>query len=330
VTPGSTAPEPAGGTVAAEDGRRVLAVDIGGTNLAAGLVDRSGVLRSARVPTPQGADAEALWTALVHLVDDVVARAQIVAAGVGCGGPMRWPAGEVSPLNIPGWHGFPLRSRLAEHLAVPVRLHNDAVCLALAEHWRGAAQGHPNALGMVVSTGVGGGLVLGGQVVDGATGNAGHVGHVVVDAAGPPCSCGGRGCVEAIASGPRMAAWAREQGWSGGGGADELAASARAGDPVAVAAFTRAGTALGVGIASATALCDVSVVVIGGGVASAGPLLFEPLLRSFHAHAAMGYQRGVRVVPAALGADAGLVGAGALVLADYWNVPEPERDEDTG
>lgn len=301
----------------------VLAIDVGGTKLAAGLVDGDGVvLRAGRRPTPVTTDGEVVWSVLTDLVDGVLAGEQVSAVGVGCGGPMRWPAGEVSPLNIPGWRGFPLRHRLRERFpGVAVRLHNDAVCLAVAEHWRGAARGHADALGMVVSTGVGGGLVLGGRLVDGASGNAGHVGHVVVDPDGPDCSCGGRGCLEAVASGPRVAAWAVGQGWRGGGTARDLAADAMAGDAVAVAAFARAGRALGIGIASAAALCDLSVVVLGGGVVQAGPLVLEPLRAALREHAVMGFTRDLPVVPAALGQEAGLVGAAALVLAGdtYWS-----------
>jgi glucokinase len=304
----------------------VLAVDVGGTKLAAGLVDPGGrVLRASRRPTPADADGDVVWAALAGLVDEVLGDDRVAAVGVGCGGPMRWPAGEVSPLNIPAWRDFPLRARISDRLpGAVVRLHNDAVCLAIAEHWRGAARGHGDALGMVVSTGVGGGLVLGGRLVDGATGNAGHVGHIVVDPDGPDCSCGGRGCLEAVASGPRTAAWAVAQGWRGGTTARELAGDARAGDPVAVAAFARAGAAIGVGIASAAALCDLSVVVVGGGVVQAGPLVLEPMRAALREHAAMDFTRELPVVPAALGQEAGLVGAAALVLAGevYWS---PDR-----
>lgn len=310
-------------------GRRpVLAVDVGGTKMAAALVDPGGrVLESARVGTPTGprADARALWRTVTGLVRSLVGDdVKVSGVGVGCGGPMTWPAAEVSPLNIPGWRGFPLRERLHELFPrVPVRVHNDAVCLAVGEHWRGAGRGAPNLLGMVVSTGVGGGLVLGGRLIDGASGNAGHVGHVVVDPAGPDCICGGKGCLEAYASGPRLAAWARAQGWAGATGdtARELAVDAGRGHEVAIRAMERAGSALGIAIASATHLCDLDVVTVGGGLSQAGSLLFDPLERAFRRHARMGFARGVRVVPARLGQEAGLVGAAALVLGGdrYWS-----------
>jgi glucokinase len=150
-------------------------------------------------------------------------------------------------------------------------------------------------------------------VVDGATGNAGHVGHIVVDPAGPACACGGFGCVEAIASGPRTVAWARAAGWVGAD-AVALAADARAGDAVAVAALARAGEALGIGIASAVALCDVSIVVLGGGLAQSGEVLMRPLRAAYARYARLSFTRDVPVVPAGLGPNAGLIGAATLLL----------------
>ncbi len=279
--------------------------------MAVGAVDAVGrVLASHRTPTPHpGADAELLYRSLLDVVDQLpYERSDYRAIGVGCGGPMRWPAGEVSPLNIPGWRGFPLRQRLAA-----------------AEHWLGAGAGVANMLGMVVSTGVGGGLILGGRLIDGAKGNAGHIGHVVVDQE-TPCACGGIGCLEAVASGPRMAAWASAQGWRMGHDAEsrtgkDLTDDAHAGDGIARAAFSRAGTALGVAIAGAAALADLELVTIGGGISQAGPLIFDPLQASLTRHARLDFTRDLKVVPAELGQDAGLVGAAALILRgeDYWS-----------
>jgi glucokinase len=205
-----------------------------------------------------------------------------------------------------------------------VRLHNDAICMAAAEHWRGAGRGRRTMLGMVVSTGVGGGLVLDGRLINGATGNAGHIGHVVVDPDGPDCVCGGRGCVEAIARGPALAAWAQSQGWrpdQASATAKDLAGDAAHGHPVGLAALRRAGRALGIAIASATHLCDLEVVAIGGGLAQSGSLLFDPLEETLRKHVGLDYAREVRVVPAALGQSAGLIGAAALLLAAdrYWS-----------
>ena len=181
-------------------------------------------------------------------------------------------------------------------------------------------------LGMVVSTGVGGGLILGGRLIDGAKGNAGHIGHVVVDRE-TPCACGGIGCLEAVASGPRIAKWAHERGWR----ADDrpeyrtgksLTEDARSGDAVPLDALRRAGTALGIAIASAAALCDLELVTIGGGVSQAGDLLFGPLDEALRLHACLDFTKDIKVVPAQLGQDAGLVGAAGLILRgeSYWSV----------
>jgi len=159
-----------------DEPRAALALDIGGTKLAAGVVDPGGRLVTwARTPTPAGLDAEQLWRTLDALFTGVLDKAGITdpsllaGVGCGCGGPMEWPAGVVSPLNMPAWRAFPLRDRLAERLpGLPVRVHNDAICVAAAEHWRGAGRGRASMLGMVVSTGVGGGLILDGKLVNGA------------------------------------------------------------------------------------------------------------------------------------------------------------------
>jgi glucokinase len=309
----------------------VLAIDIGGTKMAAGLVEPGGRLASwAQTETPRAMEAEPLWRTLdvlcTRLLDEahVDPRDGLAGVGCGCGGPMDWPAGRVSPLNIPAWRAFPLRERLAGRFpGTTVRLHNDAICMAAGEHWRGAGRGRRNMLGVVVSTGVGGGLVLDGRLINGATGNAGHIGHVVVDPAGPFCVCGGRGCLEAIARGPALAAWAQGEGWRPGQAqvtAKDLADDAAQGHPVGVAAMRRAGGALGIAIASATHLCDLEVVAIGGGLAQAGPLLFDPLEEALRTHAGLGYAQNVPVVAAGLGQSAGLIGAAALIFAAdrYW------------
>jgi glucokinase len=296
-----------------------LALDIGGTKLAVGLVDAAGELVHTFVePTPKDADAEHVWVVLDRLVADAarVADGVIRAVGIGSAGPIDADAGTVSPVNIPSWHGFPIRDRVAAAMpGVPVRLAGDAICMALGEHWRGAGQNARFMLGMVVSTGVGGGLVLDGRPYHGRTGNAGHVGHTVAELEGEPCPCGGRGCVETVASGPWMTRWALANGWDGPPGADAVALgeAAEAGDPVALQAYHRGATALAAMIASVGAVCDLDLAVIGGGVARSGPLLFDPLRAALARYAGLSFIRGLRVVPAALGGDAGLIGAAALV-----------------
>ena len=307
----------------------VLGIDIGGTKMAAGVVTLDGeVLSVVKIPTGGHADAEALWDALADAGDEALRQAgvdRVAGVGCGCAGPMTWPEGVVSPLNIKVWREFPLAARIHEKWPHgPARVHNDAVCVAIAEHWMGAAKGSANALGMVVSTGVGGGLVLAGRVYNGGLGNAGHIGHMVVADDGPECPCGGRGCLEMYAAGPRIVEWAQQRGWTPDDGANAdgiaLLASAESGDEVAIAAFRRSGESVGQIIASCAALLDLDVVAIGGGLINAGDLLMQPLLESFDRHAGFRFVRRVQILPASAGQNAGILGAAALVAAGdvYW------------
>jgi glucokinase len=314
-----------------------LALDVGGTKLAAAVVDDRGrVLGRSRVPTPAGpatgGGPEALYETLLACAAAAMRGAgampgDLAGVGVGCGGPMRWPEGSVSPLNIPAWRDFPLRRRLAKEFgADPVLVHNDAVAIAAGEHWKGAGVGTTNLLGLTVSTGVGGGLVLGGRLYHGTSGNGGHIGHMVVEPDGPECACGGYGCLEAVASGPHTVARALAAGWRPGAPASPdgvapaspdgvaLAAAAAGGDPVATASLARSARAVGLAVASCANLLDLEVVAVGGGLSQSGPAFWDPLLEAFRAHARMSFAAACRVVPAELAANAGLLGAAAFVL----------------
>jgi len=306
-------------------GPLLAALDVGGTKIAGGLVDADGTLvHQVRRPTPAREPGEAVLRA-VHEVLGLLAAdprwSRVQALGIGSAGPVDISRGTVSPVNIPGWRGFPLVERVAAHPAVaglPVVLGGDGVAMTAAEHWRGAARGCSDALCLVVSTGVGAGLVLNGAVHTGRTGNAGHLGHISVDLDGEPCPCGSRGCVEGLASGPAIARRALRDGWRPDGAdssAAAVAASARAGDPVAVASFDRAAQALAAGIAATATLVELELVVVGGGVAAAGEVLFAPLRWHLAGYATLPFAAGLRVEPAVLGTDAGLVGAAALALA---------------
>jgi glucokinase len=296
-----------------------LAVDVGGTKIAVGLVDADGTLvHRAQQPTPDG-DAETVWAVAEALIADALKTAggDVAGVGISSAGPIDLPSGTVSPINIIEWQQFPIVERVAAMTGATVRLGGDGLCMALGERWRGAGRGAHFLLGMVVSTGIGGGLVLDGAPYDGRTGNAGHVGHVVVEPDGVACTCGGRGCVETVAAGPHLARWAREQGWDAPPKADakELADAANAGDPIALSAFRRGGAALARMIASVGAVCDLDLVIIGGGVAKSGALLFDPLREALKTYAGLDFIRGLRVSPAELGGDAGLVGAAALLAS---------------
>ncbi|GAA0218881.1 ROK family protein [Saccharothrix mutabilis subsp. mutabilis] len=294
-----------------------LAIDVGGTKLAAALVAPDGTITARRTtPTPAGA-GEVVWQALADIVRDLLAGDPVlVGAGIASAAPMDLRTGTVSPVNIGGWRGFPIVERVGGLVpGLPVRLGGDAQCMALAEYHHGTGRGSRCLLGMVVSTGIGGGFVFDGKAHFGTSGNAGHVGHFVVDPAGPECRCGARGCAEAIASGPSMVRWAVDQGWRPGGRADgvALAAAARAGDEVARAAFDRSGAAVAHVITVAAALCEIDRVVIGGGVAQAWDLLEPAVTGPLAAWPGLEFMRAVEVRPATLGVDAGLIGAAALV-----------------
>lgn len=275
---------------------RVLAIDIGGTKLAAAIVDADGtVLDRDQTPTV-GADADALFATLVDLVDGVRGGSTVVACGVGCGGPMA-PRGEtVSPLNIEQWREFPLRAALADRLGVAVHVDNDAKALAIGEGWRGAARGCADYLAMVVSTGVGGGLVVDGRVLDGAAGNAGHIGHVNVVPDGRTCACGALGCLEAEASGSAIAAITGRP-------------AAEADDDVR----RRTGALVGRAVGSVAALLDLRLAVVAGSVALGyGDRFFTAAQQALDDGARIGFARGVRIVAGGLGDAGPLVGAAAV------------------
>ncbi|MFG2219981.1 ROK family protein [Streptomyces sp. NPDC087769] len=298
----------------------VAALDIGGTKIAAALVDGGGsLLVRAQRPTPAREGAETVMGAVTEVLAELSGSpmwGRATAVGIGSAGPVDASAGTVSPVNVPGWRDFPLVERVGKAVGgLPVELVGDGVAMTAAEHWLGAARGYDNALCMVVSTGVGGGLVLGGKLHPGPTGNAGHIGHVCVDLDGDPCPCGSRGCVERIASGPNIARRALEAGWrpgpDGDASAAAVAAAARAGDRIAVASFERAAQALAAGIAATATLVEIDIAVIGGGVAGAGDILFTPLRRALRQYATLSFVRRIEVAPAVMGTDAGLVGAAA-------------------
>jgi glucokinase len=285
-----------------------LAVDIGGTKLAAGVVDRKGMVAwRDHIRTPAATDPEALYRVVADLVQiaiiEAAARGGIAACGVGCGGPMTAGAETVSPLNIPAWRNFPLRARIMATLegdsatrGVEVHLDNDAKVLALGEGWRGAAQGERNYLAMVVSTGIGGGIVLDGRLLDGASGNAGHIGHVIVEPDGRQCACGARGCLEAEASGIGIA--------EATGAPAELATAE---------VIERAGRLVGRAVGSVANLLDLRLAVVAGGVALGfGTPFFLAAQQEIDRVARLSFSAGCRIEPAGLRDEGPLIGAAAL------------------
>ena len=278
-----------------------LAVDIGGTKIEVGLVAPDGtVLHRCRAATPAG-DGELVWATLVGLLSEVRAvesesGSEAMVVGVGSGGPMSVGGHEVSPLNIAGWRGFPLKSRLAELCGVPAFVDNDAKALALAEGWVGAAAGVDDYLAMVVSTGVGGGIVSAGRLLDGAAGNAGHIGHLIVEPDGRRCACGARGCLEAEASGLAIAAM------TGGRPADAPSEVRR-----------RTGTLVGRAVAGVANLLDLRLAVVAGSVALGfGDEFFAAAQAEADRSARLDYSRGLRIERAGCSDSGPLIGAAAV------------------
>lgn len=286
------------------DGGPFLAVDIGGTKLAASVVTADGVVVGARTRPTAGADAEELFASLAELVRDALDVSDLghpVAVGVGCGGPMQRGGTAVSPLNIPQWRAFPLRDRLVELLGLPVAVDNDAKALALGEGWLGAARGHDDFVAMVVSTGVGGGIVVDGRLLDGADGNAGHIGHVIVEPRGRQCACGARGCLEAEASGTAIAA---------------ITGAPAAHAPIEVR--VRTGRLVGRAVASVANLLDLRLAVVAGSVALGfGEVFFDAAQREVDRSARLDFSAGARIVPAGTGADGPLLGAAAVARSAF-------------
>ncbi|WP_246849850.1 ROK family protein [Nocardioides xinjiangensis] len=307
----------------------VVGVDIGGTKVLAGAVDPDGrVVRTASRTTPgrRGVTCEA-EDALVSAVLEAAGGRAVAAVGIAAAGFVD-SAGErvVFAPHLP-WQGEPLRELLAERLGCPVALDNDANCAARAEAHHGAARGAAHALMVTMGTGIGGAVLLRGEVVRGASGMAGEFGHMQVVPDGRPCECGRRGCWEQYSSGNALVRRARslmtEQAsvLASGGDPDVVTgpmvtAAAEQGDRVARAAFASVGDWLGVGTANLVAALDPEVVVIGGGVSAAGELLLAPA-RDALSRTLVGaaHRRVPRLVAARLGPRAGMVGA-ALLAAE--------------
>jgi glucokinase len=307
----------------------MLGIDIGGTKTAVGVVAMDGRTLSFYVePTPRDADAESLFAFVVSLAERAYNgfRDRVVAAGVGCGGPMIYPDGIVSPLFIPAWRSFPLRARLASALTLPITLDNDANAFALGEAIFGAGRGARYMLGMIVSTGVGGGIVADGHIFHGATGNAGHIGHTIVSAEGARCSCGAIGCLTAYASGTGLVARAQAGIQAGTPTAlatlDEGALTGRAiaeavsGDSFATELIHDAGVAIARGIVDAASLLDLDRVVLGGGLIQAGEILLDPLRNELRERARLPFTRDLDIRVTAAAREAGVIGAAALCLQE--------------
>ena len=278
--------------------RCYLALDVGGTRLAAGIVDAAGrVLVRDRVATP----ARDVWPALSRLVLRVQAAAPAPPAGcgVGCAGPVDPRLGTVSPLHIPSLHEFALRTEVESLTQLPTALGTEGKALVLGEAWCGAAAGQTDFVGVVMGTAVGGAVMSEGRVLGGQHGNAGSVGHVIVEPDGRPCTCGGLGCLDGYC----------------GGRAIELE-TGRPAQRSPQAIVDRTGILVGRAISSLAALFDLRLAVIGGSLAFGfGAPFFEAAQAEASHRSRLSFTQGITVVAAGLGPSAPLVGAAALVRA---------------
>jgi glucokinase len=230
--------------------------------------------------------------------------------GIGSAGPINTQSGTISPVNISAWREFPLVDKVQEIFpGVEIKMVGDAVALAVAEHAIGAGKGSRNMLGMVVSTGIGGGIIVNGQPLEGDFGNAGYFGHNVVGDYDGGCNCGRIGCVEGYASGVSMVRYAKREGWSG----DDFVAlsqSAKEGDPTAIAAIEFGTNHLAKAIINISQIFDLHTVVVGGGVIEAGDIYWLPLQKALLLHStSLNLVEPIKLLPAQLQRDAGLIGA---------------------
>jgi glucokinase len=311
----------------------VIGVDLGGTRLRTALADRNGeIIRQRVVPTRASQGQAAVIARIVADIRAVLAPlppSSLSCVAVAVPGPVDpWKGVVYRPPNLAGWGDVPLKSILEAELAVPVHLGNDANVAALAEHQFGAGRGLSHLVYLTVSTGIGGGVVEAGRPLLGAWGGAGEIGHMTIDVNGPRCGCGNHGCLESMASGTAIAREAQRRIGAGQSSvladnfadnleairADLVVTAAEAGDALSLSVVTWAGYNLGVGLANVMHLYDPAIIVIGGGVANAWPLLEPPMKKAIRERAMKTYVQHTKIVRSQLGDEVGLLGAISLAL----------------
>ena len=306
----------------------VIGVDLGGTNVNSAVVDDGGHISHRAWQSISGSrtarEVIDRLVACVEMTMDSCGRERVSGVGVGTPGLIIEDTGTVvyAP-NVPEWADLPLRSILHDRLGVPVTIENDANAAAIGEHWVGGAAGHANIVCITLGTGVGGAIIMNNEVWRGSNGAGGEIGHMTVVENGRMCGCGAPGCLEAYASATAIAGRARELLQSGresaltemaDGDLDRIdaamiAEAANQGDETAREVMHRAATLLGTAVSSLTNLLNPELVVIGGGVIRAGDLIFEPVRAEVARRAYKWSASILRIVPAQLGDDAGIIGA---------------------
>jgi len=313
----------------------VVGVDLGGTNLVAGTVSQTGkVISRVKVPTRADEGLDAVIGRIVDSIELVLAEAgcgkdDVLAAGVGAPGPLNWQTGVIfTPPNLPGWKDVPLGPMLAERLGITTFIENDANSAGYGESWAGAGRDVNDLIALTLGTGIGGAIVLGNKLWRGIDGTAAEIGHMIIQADGRPCKCGSRGCFEQYGSATGIVITARELIDSGretmlgemvDGDLDKLTAKLvhdayLRGDALAGEVLTETGRLLGIGLTTLANLLNPEMFVICGGVVAAGDVLFDPMRRTLRELAFKVPGKRARVVPAAFGDDAGMIGAAGIAL----------------
>ncbi|MBE7713340.1 MAG: ROK family protein [Cyanobacteria bacterium SIG26] len=314
--------------------KKRIGIDVGGTNVKIALVDENGkIIYSNSVPTYAKMGYEYTVNNIKQAIRDLMKETEtdstmIDAIGFDFPGQVDYKTGVVKLApNIPGWVNVPIAQMIEDEFHIPTRIDNDVRCAALGEMKFGAGRGCQNFVCITVGTGIGSGLVVNGQLVRGAANAAGELGHIKLQMKdGPICGCGDTGCLEAFASGPSIVAMAYEYIKGGKAtkfremaGADGeitpyiVAKAAEEGDPVAKRIFEIVGEYIGIGLTSVINLLNPEKVIIGGGVAEAGDLLFDPIRRTIKDRAMTVAGSSVEIVPAQLGNSAGVIGASMLI-----------------
>ena len=284
-----------------------LAIDIGATKFAVAIV---GAARE--ISLRQEIPASQLWDGLAKVLREIAGdnSLDVSRIGIGSAGPINTQSGTISPVNIAAWREFPLVDKVQEIFpTAQIKMVGDAVALAVAEHAIGAGSGSRNMLGMVVSTGIGGGIIVNNEPLEGDFGNAGYFGHTVVGDYDGGCNCGRIGCVEGYASGISMVRFAKKSGWNGEDFV-ALAQAARTGDTNAIAAIEFGTEHLAKAIINIAQIFDLHCVVVGGGVIEAGDIYWQPLKKALLSHStSLNLVQPIKLLPAQLERDAGLIGA---------------------
>jgi glucokinase len=320
--------------------RYVVGIDLGGTNIVVGTVaeDGSELIGLVSEPTLPEQGSDAVVARIVKLARASLAEVRgktVAGVGIGAPGPLDTARGLVLLTPNLGWTNFPLRDRITEALGLPATLDNDANCAIFGEWWRGAARGAEHVVGLTIGTGIGGGIVLGGQIYHGASDIAGELGHMTIDSTGRRCKCGNYGCLEAYASGPAIAARAVEGVEAGAdtslpayvrGDLSQVTAqvvyeAAHDGDEYAREVVHDTAKVLGAGVANIINIFNPQVVVICGGVTLAGDQLFVPLRSEVKRRAFKPAVSACRIVPGELTGTAGVYGAAAVFMRRTWGRP---------